>query len=272
MDRLTGFPTLWRFALRLSHLIYRAGEQRNEAAKAQLQLERDIAADRLDRVIHDHYLGGAREKDHWLVYKKKFSSNDINSDEVVFRNQIIRDKVIALHPHRFLNFGCLYGWLEDELGRAGIDAHGIDRSDDTRELNEQEFRVGKYHAADIFTFLEQTRSLTPGAMLAHINTGVYFLPKFLTRLYKTAYDAGVESILVWEPWGRSRIDGEYQTVHPDIDLPPKVFRGPMVLHNYARLLKLAGYANLVHSEILRPPHPHPDYRSVFLIATRHQAS
>ena len=266
MDRLTRFPNLWFLALRLSHLIYRGGEQRNEALRSHIQLQEDLAADSLHRTVTDHYLGGAGEKDKWFSYKQKFASR--HADEVVFRNRTIRDKVIALRPRRFLNFGCLYGWLENELGRAGIEAHGVDRSDETRKLNEQEFVAAKYHAADIFAFLEQARDLTPGAMLAHINTGVYFLPRFLTRLYDTAFHADVEAILVWEPWGRSRVNGEYQTVNADIDLAPMVYRGPMLLHNYARLLKLAGYSNLVHSEIVRPPHPHPDYRSVFLIASR----
>lgn len=266
MDRLTRFPSLWRFALRAAHYIYRAGEQRSEAVKSYYQLQADIAADRLDRTVHDGYLGGGGEKSKWLVYKERFASNEPN--EQFFRNRVIRDKVLSLRPRRFLNFGCLYGWLENELAKAGIESHGIDRSEETKKLNEEAFPAGKYHAGDIFTFLERNPELTRGAMLATINTGVYFLPKFLTRLYDTAYRAGVDSVLAWEPWGRSRIDGEYHKIDPDDDLPPKVFRGPMLLHNYARLMKLAGYVNLVHSEVVRPPHPHPDFRSVFVIATR----
>lgn len=266
MDRLTRFPSLWYFALRASHYIYRAGEQRDEALKSLLQLRQDMAEDREDRTVHDGYAGGAGEKSKWLVYKDLFASPV--SNEKYFRNHMIRDKVIALRPQRFLNFGCLYGWLENELAQAGIESHGIDRSEETKKLNEQEFSFGKYHAGDIFSFLEQNPELTRGAMLATINTAVYFLPKFLTRLFDTAYRAGVESILLWEPWGRSRIDGKYQTIDPAVDLPPKIFRGPMLMHNYARLLKLSGYGDIVHNEIVKPPHPHPDFRSAFLIANR----
>jgi hypothetical protein len=267
MDRLTRFPALWRFTYRLAYLIHQAGEQRSEAVKRQLQLRDDIAAGRLNRTIGDHYAGDL-EKNKWLVYEEKFLLGAAEN-EVVFRNGRIRDEVAALRPTRFLNFGCLYGWLEDELGKSGIEAHGVDRSPETKMLNEKKFRNAKFYAApDIFEFLEQRHDLTSGAMFAHINTGVYFLPKFLTKLYQTAYRGGIESILVWEPWGRSRIDLDYQQVDPDTDIPPKVYRGVMILHNYARLLQLAGYKNIVRREIVRPPHPHPDYRSVFLVATK----
>ena len=269
MDRLTRFPSLWFFALRACHFIYRAGEQRHEALKSYYQLEADIAEDRLDRTVQDVYLGGTGEKKKWLVYKEHFAKGD--RTEQYFRNRVIRDKVLALRPARFLNFGCLYGWLENELANAGIESHGIDRSEHTKKLNEEAFPAGRYHAGDIFEFLESNPELTRGAMLATINTGVYFLPKFLTRLYDTAYRAGVDTILAWEPWGRSRIDGQYHTIDPDKDLPPKVFRGPMLMHNYARLMKLSGYVNLVHNEIVRPPHLHPDFRSVFVIASRQSA-
>jgi hypothetical protein len=266
MDRLTRFPALWRPAYRLAHLIYRAGEQRNEALTRQAQLSADIKAGRLNRTIGDHY-AGELEKEKWLVYEQKFLPGAAEN-EVVFRNRRIRDEVLALRPPRFLNFGCLYGWLEDELGKAKIESHGVDRSPDTKTLNEQRFPNAKFYAADIFEYLEQHRQLTQGAMLAHINTGVYFLPKFLTKLYETAYRGGIESVLVWEPWGRSRIDLDYQTLDPDKDTAPKVYRGVMILHNYARLLKLAGYGNIVRREVVRPPHPHPDYRSAFLVATK----
>jgi hypothetical protein len=266
MDRLTRFPFVWRIAVRLAHMIHRAGEQRSEAVKLQIQLEKDIAAGRLNRTIGDHY-EGELEKNKWLVYEEKFRPGAAEH-EVVFRNARIRDEVLALRPRRFINFGCLYGWLEDELGKAGIESHGIDRSPDTKLLNEQRFRNAKFYAADIFDFVNQNPALMSGAMLAHINTGVYFLPKFLNKLYEAAYRGGIESVLVWEPWGRSRIDLDYQTVDPDRDIPPKVYRGVMILHNYARLLKLAGYGRIVRSEIVRPPHLHPDYRSVFLVATK----
>lgn len=266
MDRLTRFPALWRLAYRLAYLVYRAGQQRGEAVEREAQLRDDIAAGRLDRTIGDHY-EGELEKRKWLVYEQKFAPGaEVN--EVVFRNRRIRDEVLALRPKRLVNFGCLYGWLEDELGKAGIEAHGVDRSPDTKVLNEQRFKNAKFYAADIFDFMDKERTLLAGSMLAHINTGVYFLPKFLNKLYETAFQSGVESVLIWEPWGRSRIDLEYQEVDPDRDIPPKVYRGVMILHNYARLLKLAGYGRIVRSEIVRPPHPHPDYRSVFLVATR----
>ena len=265
MDRLIRFPRLWLFVSRACHWLHRIGAERAEILRLDAQLRDDLLAGRLERSIADHYRGGALEREKWVAYRKQF--DDASESEVRFRNTRIRDEVTRLRPRVFVNFGCLYGWLEDQLGKSGVEAHGVDRSPETKTLNESAFPNATFHVADIVDFLSRGPA-RPGAMLAHINTGVYFLPAFLLHLYGAAYAAGFDSVLLWEPWGRSRLDGRYYEMDNDRDQPPKVFRGPMLLHNYARLLARGGFESIVRQKILRPPHPHPDFRSLLLVAKR----
>jgi hypothetical protein len=199
------------------------------------------------------------EARHWQHYKQTFGQTN---DEPTFRNRYVLNAITALDFKSFVNFGCLYGWLESEVHKTGHEAFGVDRSPDTKVLNDKEFPGPKFIAADIFEFLERDRF--DGGLLSHINTGTYFLPPFLTKLYENAAAKGFRYIAIWEPSPVSRVTSRYYD-YSETEQPPVVARGPMLLNNYPALLKRAGFKT-IQKQIIRPPHPHRDFRSIFILA------
>jgi hypothetical protein len=252
-----------RFRILLSRAASRwltLAQERRDILKLNAQLQTDLRSGAFHRTIADHYAGDV-EPQHWQHYKDRFGRDD---DEPTFRNRYVLDQIKALDFTSFVNFGSLYGWLESEVQRLGHDAYGVDRAEETRELNAREFPGPKFIAADIFEFLKQNRF--DDGLFCHINTGTYFLPAFLTKLYEMTAQRGFRYIAVWEPSPVSRVTGRYYHYTED-EQPPAVARGPMLLNNYPALLKRAGYKT-IHKEILRPPHRHADFRSVFVLAER----
>jgi hypothetical protein len=252
-----------RFRILLSRAASRwltLAQERRDVLKLNDQLQRDIKSGAFYRTIDDHYAAGV-EAQHWHHYKQRFGRTD---DEPTFRNRYVLDAIKALDFTSFVNFGSLYGWLESEVKLLGHDAYGVDRGEETRKLNSLEFPGPKFIAADIFDFMTQQRF--DGGLFCHINTGTYFLPTFLIKLYETAAAQGFRYIAIWEPSPVSRVTGRYYN-YIEAEQPPQVARGPMLLNNYPNLLSRAGYS-VLRQEIIKPPHPDPDFRSAFFCAKR----
>jgi len=232
--------------------------ERTDVNSAVKNLRNDLEQGRAVRTGYvDHYSEetevGVRER-----YKAQFDGGQ--DTEVTFRARYVRDRIREFIPPNavLLNFGCSYGWLESQI--PGMT--GIDRSEASMARNRLEFPQSTFVAGDVFEYLRDHR--IDG--LVHISIGVYFLPAFMSRLYAAARAAGARYLLGFEPSGISRETGGYF----DYDLAARrsvVFRGPMLLHNYPNLMLEAGF-EVLHAEILRPPHPNDDFRSAFFLGRR----
>lgn len=244
-------------ASRVAHRLHRMALERQQILDAVRDLKRDLAQGNEQRTGYvDHYTEeteiAVRER-----YRRDFASSV--QSEPVFRARHVRGLVERFVPQgsTVLNFGCSYGWLEGNL--PNHKPVGIDRSEKAMALNREEFPHAQFVAGDVFDYLRSNRI----DAFCHVNACTYFMPKFISRLYAAAREAGAKWIIAWEPSGISRQTNRYYTYDTE-DRPPVVFRGPMLLNNYPRLMQDAGYA-LVHHEILKPPHPHRDFRSACFI-------
>lgn len=226
----------------------------------------------------DHYTE-EHELDTWNKYKQQFANSTPEANEVVFRAFHVRDKILKLirsdsKIKNVVNFGCSYGWLEHQLALSAPNVHiwGIDRSVQAMELNRCEFGLPNcsFVATDIFDFILNTTSAINNAVFCHINIGVYFLPEFIKKLYDAVYSAGGIYLLNFEPSGFSRQIHDYYhySLRPK---DPVVFRGVMLLNNYPNLMQASGF-EVISGELVTPPHPHPDFRSVTFIARGHHKS
>lgn len=126
--------------------------------------------------------------------------------------------------------------------------------------NRIEFPGSRFVAGDVFDFLRDHRI----DALLHINVGVYFLPALIGKLYAAAREAGARYLIAFEPSGISRQTNRYYSYGPTPS-PSVVFRGPMLLHNYPNLMLEQGF-EIVHQELVRPPHPDGDFRSAFFLS------
>jgi SAM-dependent methyltransferase len=250
---------LRRRVAEIAYKIRRYPIERRENAAAVRNLAIDLAAGNEFRTGYtDHYTDD-RELKVWENYERAFASGE--PSEPVFRARYVRDRIREFVPKglTILNFGCSYGWLEGQLAEYRM--VGIDRSETAMRRNRQKFKAD-FIAGDIFDHLATARV----DALCHINVGTYFLPRFISKIYGAATAAGAQYIIAFEPSGRSRQTGQYF----DYSTEPRetvVFRGPMLLNNYPALMREAGFS-VLHSDILRPPHPNRDFRSFCAIAKR----
>ena len=258
-------PALWpswlvyRIRLTIQKVAYRlhvlALERANVHAAVK-NLHNDL---KLGNTVRTGYVDHYSEQTELAVrerYKALFDSGQ--ETEVTFRARYVRDRIRQFIPPNatLLNFGCSYGWLEHQV--PGM--IGIDRSEASMQFNRVEFPQTTFIAGDVFEFLQHNR--IDG--LVHINIGVYFLPTFISKLYAAAKAAGARYLIGFEPSGISRETNSYYTY--DLSLRQSVlFRGPMLLHNYPRLMLDAGF-EVIHAEVVRPPHPENDYRSAFFLS------
>jgi len=250
-------------ASRVAHAFVRLAREREELLAAQAMLQADIAARRLDRSGSDSY-AEANEVNTWRRHEDVFDRGVFGND-CIFRNEYMRDELKRMDVNTVINFGGLYGWLDHELHKAGKEVWSVDRSAETKRLNENKFPGPHFVASDIRDFLK-AHSFSDAAFV-HINTGTFLLPQALTDIYRAALAAGCRYVLLFEPSCVSRITGRYFPYDASRDEPSIVLRGTMLAHNYPRLLSGAGFATR-RLDTLRPPHPHRDFRSIFLLAER----
>lgn len=249
-----------------------------ETLAAISHLKSDLLAGNIERSgYRDHY-SEPQELAVWHKYRNAFLKNRSSNSEVVFRASFVRDEVLRLIREdvdikNCVDFGCSYGWLESEIVREAprIRVWGLDRSPRAIELNKQEFNFPNldFVAADVFDFITDHPHALRSSVFCHVNIGVYFLPAFLLKLYALVRDAGARYIVCFEPSGLSRQLHSYYRY----SLSPQesvVFRGPMLIHNYPYLLKSCGF-DLIRAELVTPPHPHRDFRSVCFTAGRAEA-
>lgn len=258
-------------ALRLLQL----AEEKREVAFIAANLKRDLREGVSVRSGYvDHY-DEQSELDVWMRYQAVYSAESSTSSEVVYRAEYMRDVIIGLitkNPNikSVINIGCSYGWLENEIARRfpAVRVYGIDRCERAMELNRKELPIDnlEFISGDFDSITKQRPETLDHAIVCHVNFGCYFLPKGLADIYQKSFDGGATNIVVFEPSGISRHMHKYY--HYTLDQQdPWVFRGPMLLNNYPALLNESGF-NIVYSQKLKPPHPHPDFRSVCFVAER----
>lgn len=273
-DHSLGFTLRLRYQAEraLSYVAFRLmtmAHEYRENARAEKHLRIDRNSGALHRTgLADHYAGD-NERAVWHKYRMEFFNKDIHSSEVVFRAFVMRDRLIQLineHDIRnVVNFGCSYGWLENEIAVRFPDVMvwGVDRNAECMALNAERFwRPNcRFAASDIFKFLKESR--LDDTVLCHVNVGVYFLPTFLRKLYM---ESMARFIVCCEPSGISRQTHRYYSYGLE-PRPSQVFRGPMLLNNYPGIMTMCGY-DVIHSQSFRPPHPHKDFRSVVFVGRK----
>ncbi len=281
ISRLQIRPSLWerlKFWIdkKWTSLMYRAYEkciQREEINNSKKMLKSDLENGSFNRTIEDHY---SEENDRkvWLRYKNDYDTSSPKSSEIYYRaskilgsiNEILlKDKEVK----SVFNFGSTYGWLENEIAEFNPDCKvfGFDRRKVTKDLNDSVFKKENLEFVfdmDIHDYVNKNQDKLKDSIFIHSNIGVYFLPKFLDKLYALLFEYGVKYIVIWEPSGISRVTNNYYQ-YSTKEQNPEIFRSVMVLNNYPNLLFKNNF-ECIKGKIERPPHGHSDFRSLHLIS------
>jgi len=254
---------------KLAYRLYMLAMERKETVELIANLRKDLRSGNVVRAGYvDHYTEERRDET-WRKYKDEFAQKNMASSEVVFRALHVRDVLLGLigndpRVENVVNFGCSYGWLENEVASryAQVGVWGVDRRGLAMSLNRREFRLSNcnFVASDILEFINGNQNALNAGILCHVNIGTYFLPTFMKKLYEAAFAGGALYVVLFEPSGVSRQTGDYYRYSREVN-ESVVFRGPMLLHNYANLLEEAGY-EVIDGVLYAPPHPHRDFRSV----------
>lgn len=188
-----------RIFTKIASRIVSLAEEAQEIALSSSNLKKDIETGASVRSGYvDHY-DEQVELDVWKRYRVAYLTQSAKDSEVVFRATHVRNVVldlIAKNPkiENILNIGCSYGWLESEIARnsSSVRVHGIDRSEEAMALNRAEFPIGnlEFISGDFHSIVQRSPEILRNAVVCHVNFGVYFLPKFLMGIYRTAFEGG----------------------------------------------------------------------------------
>lgn len=252
-------------------------EERKQTVTAATILAQDIRYGFINRTGDNAVYSNEGDIIIWHKYREETEGNA--NCEVKYRNSFCANEVLNIIKEdnlvkNVINFGSAFGWLENKVAEQASHVHvwGIDRRDVTANLNKNHFKEkpNLHFEAwnDIFDFISSSPAME-NSVFIHINTGTYFLPKFLEKLYAVLKEKGCRHIVLFEPSGISRQTGRYFEYSLE-ERQSVVFRGGMLLNNYPNILSKCGY-DIARGGVLSVPHPHPDWRSLHLTANVRQA-
>ena len=229
-------------------------------------LKNDIYDKKSIRTYSDHYTK-EHEIKKYIEYKRSFNTEE-KSNEIKFRNNYVRSEIEHLDFNYFINYGTMYGWLENKLSETHK-VIGLDRSEENQKLNREEFGKNIFEVSDnIFSYLENKREICNRSCFSMINIGTYFTPEYLRNLFEFLHTMDFKYVSIFEPYGFSIQTLSYYNPDENKDKDSVIFRGELILHNYPRLLKNAGF-KITKQEILKPPHPtDPLFRSIYILGER----
>jgi hypothetical protein len=155
----------------------------------------------------------------------------------------VLDQEAAELNHVF-DFGTLCGHYLYNLSKRYPKASfaGIDRQLLIKELNDYMYRVPNlaFHADDIRDYIPKLGGRSRNAMMMHARTATFCYPEYLRRLYGACAGAGVRNVVLFE--GNSLCQHNFEFYDFD-NMPADTVptRVPLMLHNYPKLLREAGY-------------------------------
>lgn len=151
-------------------------------------------------------------------------------------------RILSAHPVAMaIDFGIMCGHMNAALAKSFPETSflGADRQQIIKQLNDKVYKHPNMSnvAADIRDVLAHPQPQP--TLLWHARTTVLCTPQFVRDLYQAAAKSGIERIAFLEPVALSRDTLQFY----DWETMPDAtaFRGPMILHNYDRYLKEAGY-------------------------------
>jgi len=167
------------------------------------------------------------------------------------------------------DFGICYAYIQSLLAKEfpNVLFSGIDRSKFTKTINKEVFSDYKnmeFIAGDVFEYLKG-RQINNGVFF-HMRTLTLLPEKFVTRIYKAAFDAGFKYIVGLEQYGISRatnIPYEYTNDYK-ASVP---FRNGMSVHNYPGLITQANYT-VLKTKSIKTNHISTDLRVLSILAKR----
>lgn len=172
--------------------------------------------------------------------------------------------------HTMLDFGVAFGYLNSVLAKEFKDRQfiGVDRSPFVKFYNDHYFGDIKnlsFYAGDVFELLRQ-KDLKNG-MLFHARTVVCLPPGFAKKLYRAAFQAGIQYVVGVEQVGVSRQTDQFYEFS-DSPKESVFFRDFMYIHNYPGLLRECGY-EIQDIDLVNTNSPyHQDFRLLRLVAKR----
>jgi hypothetical protein len=136
----------------------------------------------------------------------------------------------------------------------------------TKAFNEMKFpqRTNlSFIADDIVHALE--RIPATNGILFHARTGTFLSKPVLSAIYKMARECGYRTVVLYEPFGISRVtNAPYEFNYQD--QPSISYFNGMIIHNYPHMLVDAGYA-VTQANVIETDFPwHPDHRLIELVA------
>lgn len=192
---------------------------------------------------------------YWEYHQVLNEFGPLSNDTTITQSNYLRRarKLLSgeLEIDAVANFGCFCASSEHILAQEfpGTRFHGIDRSPQVRELNEQHFKAPNisYHADNMLSWLEHSPTVKNG-LLVHMRTAVYCLPAYLERLYPLARRKGYRQILLLENVGFDRNSLAFPRFGTGFE--PFILRNWILVHDYPSILERCGYT--IHEQALVP--------------------
>jgi tetratricopeptide (TPR) repeat protein len=179
---------------------------------------------------------------YWIDMKSKTPFQQVNS----WACKAVADNLASLlttgATKRVVDFGVLCGEPNDRVAREcpNVQIIGVDRQPLLEELNNKAYQRENlsFISADILDALPDLA--TRETLLFHSRTATVCYPEFMAELYKLCAKLGIERIALFEPVGLSR---EHLQYFDPGTFPRRsiAFRSVMFIHDYATMLKEAGY-------------------------------
>jgi len=279
-DFLHRFPedtVLW---LELGGARFRGGDTRSanqcldRVKHAFAQDQRDVQplVRELDRALRDRLVERPAEADIyddqfvtalWHTNRKEYETGSwyLNNTAFVFRamNTRLRNVLTDGRLRHVVDFGVMCGRPIYDLAceHPTVQFDAWDRQHLIKSLNESAYSAPNlaFFDGEPLDFL-RARVRRGETLLYHARTGTLLYPAFLSRFYEACCRVGVSDIVLFEPCSLSRDLLRFQDYEDMAELSI-ARRGPMLLHNYPRLLKEAGYdvlkiERLAYGHLLQP--------------------
>ena len=207
-----------------------------------------------------------------LFYKSEFNSGKFSARETPAINNLVLDKLTRIlgEEHggitRVVNFGACYAYLDALLAKnfPQIEFVGIDRAETIKDLNSKDFaRIQniKFAADDILNWVTSQDTMS-GTLFFSVRTQVLLPRDFLIEMYELLGSKNCSQILVFEPYGLSRVTNDLPIGGENLT-SSLLYRDTMYLHNYQGIGRLSGFSISDHLYV-KTQHQDEDYRIEFV--------
>ncbi len=207
-----------------------------------------------------------------MFYKSEFESSKFSARETPIINDLVLEKLEQILANessgisRVVNFGVCYAYLDALIAKKfpHIEFIGLDRAESVKNLNSKDFSSltnMTFVADDILNWIYSQDTMS-GTLFFSVRTQVLLPRDFLMEMYKLLGSKNCSQILVFEPYGLSRVTNNLP-LGGELLTSSVLYRDTMYLHNYQGIGHVNGFSLVDHSYV-KTQHQDEDYRIEFV--------